>query len=129
MKKFITAVIVLLFAAGFAYAKDYTVMKKTGDYTVNVKMDKNPPVTGNNRMEISIQDKAGAYVTDAIVTVEYAMPAMSGMPAMNYNSMTELKDKLYLATLNFSMSSAWNVNIKFIRNGKTQSVKFNVDVS
>jgi hypothetical protein len=129
MKKIMMVVIVLLFTAGFAYAKDYTVSKKTGDYTVNVMMDKNPPVTGDNKMEITIKDKAGAYVTDAIVTIEYTMPAMTGMPAMNYNSMTELKNKFYLATLNFSMSGAWNVSIKITRSSKTQSVKFNVDVS
>ena len=129
MKKFITAVIVLLFAAGFAYAKDYMVMKQAGVYTVHVKMDKNPPVTGENRMEITIQDKAGADETDVTVIVEYTMPAMPGMPAINYKSTTELKDKQYTANLNFPMSGAWGVNIKITRAGKTQSVKFNVDVS
>jgi hypothetical protein len=129
MKKLITAVIVLLFAAGFAYAKDYTVMKQAGDYTVHVKMDKNPPVTGENKVEIAIQDKAGADVTDATVAIEYSMPAMPGMPAINYKSATELKDKQYIATLNFSMSGAWNVSIKITRAGKTQSVKLNVDIS
>jgi hypothetical protein len=129
MKKFIIALFVLLFTAGFAYAKDYMVTKQVGDYTIIVKMDKNPPVTGENRMEIIIQDKAGADVTDAIVAIEYTMPGMPGMPAMNYKSATELKDKQYTATLNFSMSGAWNVNIKITRTGKTQSVKFNVDVS
>jgi hypothetical protein len=129
MKKLITALIMLLFAAGSVYGKDYTVTKQSGDYTVNVKMDKNPPVAGDNRMEIRIQDKIGAEVTDATVIVEYSMPAMPGMPAMNYKSTTELKDKQYMAKINFSMSGAWNVNIKITRAGKTHSVKFNVDVS
>jgi hypothetical protein len=128
MKKLITVLVILLVAAGLVYAKDYTVTKQSADYTVNVKMDKNPPVAGSNKTEITIKDKAGAYVTDAIVTIEYAMPAMPGMPAMNYSSMTELKDKAFLATINFSMSGAWNVTIKITRTGKTQSVKFNVDV-
>jgi hypothetical protein len=129
MKKLLTYLIILLFAAGPAAAKDYAVTKQAGDYTVNVKMDKNPPVSGDNRMEITIQDKSGAYVTDAIVSIEYAMPAMSGMPAMNYRSTAQLKDKAYLATVNFSMSGAWNVSIKITRAEKTQSVKLNVDVS
>ena len=59
MKRFATALIILLLAAGFVYAKDYTVMKKAGNYTVQVKLDKNPPVTGQNKMEISIQDDKG----------------------------------------------------------------------
>jgi hypothetical protein len=129
MKKFIIALFILLSAAGFAYAKDYTVTKQAGDYIVNVKMDKNPPVTGENRMEISIQDKAGVNMTDATVAIVYSMPAMPEMPAINYKSTTELKNKQYTTTLNFSMSGAWSVNIKITRAGKTQSVKFNVDVN
>src|SRR4030042_2352866 len=128
MKKILISLIIILSVAGLASAKDYMVMKQAGDYTVSVKIDKNPPVTGDNKMEITIQDKTGAEVTDAIVAIEYTMPAMPGMPAMNYKSTTELKDKQYTATLNFSMSGAWNITIKIARAGKTQSVKFNVDV-
>jgi hypothetical protein len=47
---------------------------------------------------------------------------------MNYKAATEMKDKKYTATLKFSMSGSWGVNIKIIRAGKAQSVKFNVDV-
>jgi hypothetical protein len=129
MKRFAAAVVILLFVAGFAYAKDYMIIKKAGNYMVHVKIDKNPPVTGLNKMEIGIQDTMGADVTDAKVVVEYGMPAMPGMPAMNYKTKSELKNKKYLATLNFSMSGAWNVVVKILRAGKTQSVKFNVDVS
>ena len=129
MKRFAAAVVILLFVAGFAYAKDYMIIKKAGNYMIHVKIDKNPPVTGLNKMEIGIQDTIGADVTDAIVSVEYGMPAMPGMPAMNYKTKSELKNKKYLATLNFSMSGAWNVVVKILLAGKTQSVKFNVDVS
>jgi len=129
MKRFATALIILLLAAGLAYAKDYMVMKKAGNYMVHVKLDKNPPVTGENKMEASIQDAAGAYVTDARVVVEYGMPAMPGMPAMHYKTKAELKNNQYLATLNFSMAGAWYITIKITRAGKTQSVKLNVDVS
>ena len=129
MKKFTTALIILLLAAGLVYAKDYTVMKKAGSYTVEVKLDKNPPVTGQNKMEISIKDDKGGNVTDATVVVEYVMPAMPGMPAMNYKAKAELNGSRYLANVNFSMSGAWAVNIKITRAGKTQAVKLNVDVS
>jgi hypothetical protein len=129
MKKLLTAIMVLLFVAGIAYAKDYTVTKQAGDYTVQLKMDKNPPVAGDNNINIAIQDKTGVDVTDATVEIEYTMPAMMGMPAMNYKATTELKDKKYIGTLNFSMSGAWGVNVKITRAGKTQSVKFNVDIS
>jgi hypothetical protein len=80
-------------------------------------------------MEISIKDDKGVNVTDAAVVVEYVMPAMPGMPAMNYKAKTELSGSRYLANVNFSMSGAWAVNIKITRAGKTQAVKLNVDVS
>ena len=129
MKKFITALLILLIATGFAFAKDYTVVKKAGDYTVQIKMDKNPPITGPNKMEISIKDEKGGNVTDATVTVDYGMPAMPGMPAMNYKAKAELSGSRYVAKVNFSMSGAWGVNIKITRAGKMQLVKLNVDVS
>jgi hypothetical protein len=129
MKRFAMALIILLLAAGLVYAKDYVVMKKAGSYTVQVKLDKNPPITGQNKMEISIKDDKGGNVTDATVVVEYSMPAMPGMPAMNYKAKAELNGSRYLANVNFSMSGGWAVNIKITRAGKTQVVKLNVDIS
>ena len=129
MKRFTTALIILFLVVGLVYAKDYMVMKKAGSYTVEVKLDKNPPITGPNKMEINIKDDKGGNVTDATVVVEYVMPAMPGMPAMNYKAKAELNGSRYLANVNFSMSGAWAVNIKITRAGKTQAVKLNVDVS
>jgi hypothetical protein len=79
-------------------------------------------------MTVGIKDGAGKDVTDATVTVDYGMPAMPGMPAMNYKASTNLKSTLYTATLNFSMSGAWTINIKIAKAGKTQTVKLNVDI-
>lgn len=129
MKRIAAVLVILLLAVGLVYAKDYVVQKKAGNYTVEVKLDKNPPVAGLNNMEISIKDEKGGKVTDATVTVDYGMPAMPGMPAMNYKAKAELKGNRYLASVNFSMSGAWNINVKIIRGGKTQAVKLNVDVS
>jgi YtkA-like len=129
MKRITIIIFVVLLAFGFAYAKDYTVSKKAGSYTVQMRMDKNPPIAGENNIAISIQDAAGADIVDAAVTVEYSMPAMPGMPAMNYKTKTDAKSKKYTATVDFSMSGAWSINVKITRAGKTQSVKFNVDVS
>jgi len=128
MKKLIgIAVSVILLIAGIAYAKDYEVKKKTGVYDVEIKIDKNPPAVGKNNMEIEIEDAAGKYVTDAKVMVEYSMPAMSGMPAMNYKADAELKGEGYKATMDLSMSGSWNVTVKITRGDKTSKVKFSVD--
>jgi hypothetical protein len=128
MKRLAFIICVLFLAVGLADAKDYEMTKKTGEYTVLVTIDKNPPVTGRNNMAVGIRDGAGRDVTDAVVAIDYIMPAMPGMPAMNYKAGASLKDKRYLATLNFSMPGPWSIAVKITRGGKTQSVKLNVDV-
>ena len=129
MKKLVLAVMLVLLVAGTAAAKEYEVSKKAGDYNVVVTMNRNPPTTGNNNLTISIKDGAGADVTDAKVSVDYSMPAMPGMPAMNYSAKAELaaKEKEYKAKVNFSMSGSWNIVIKILRGDKTTPVRFTVD--
>ncbi len=121
-------VLMMVLVAGFVQAKDYEVQKKAGEYAVTVKMDKNPPVVGDNIVTIAVKDAANADVKDAKVVVEYSMPAMPGMPAMNYKADTHFMDNLYQTKINFSMNSAWNIVVKITRGGKTASVKMNVDV-
>lgn len=130
MKKIILIVLAMVFAfnIGMAQAKDYEITKKAGNLAVIVKIDKNPPVTGINKMDIAIKDAAGKDVTDAAVSIDYTMPPMPGMGAMNYKAKASLKGGHYLANLNFSMAGPWSVNIKINRGGKTQAVKLNVDI-
>ena len=128
MKRIALIVCALLLAVGLAYAKDYEITKKSGDYTVQIKIDKNPPITGENKMDITIKDTTGKNVTDATVDINYGMPAMPGMGAMNYKTTAGLKDDRYLAAINFSMAGPSYINIKITRSGKSQSVKLNVDV-
>jgi hypothetical protein len=115
-------------AAGMAAAKSYELQKKSGDYTLDIRLDKNPPVVGDNLMELTIKDTDGKAVTDAKVAVNYTMPPMSGMAPMNYKTDAVLKGEKYQATLKFSMSGSWNVEVKISRADKTTPVKFNVDV-
>ncbi|MEW6615360.1 MAG: FixH family protein [Thermodesulfobacteriota bacterium] len=127
MKRLALFSMVLLLMGGIAYAKDYEVKKTAGEYDVEIKIDKSQPVVGNNNIEIGIKDASGKYVTDAKVRVEYSMPAMPGMPAMNYKTDTVLKGYKYRATINLSMSGSWNTSVMITRGGKITKVKFNVD--
>jgi hypothetical protein len=127
MKKFIVFAVVLLLSAGVGYAKDYEVQKKTGEYDVKVMIDRNPPVVGDNNVMIEIKGAAGHHVKDAQVKVEYSMPAMPGMPPMNYKSEAVLKGDSYQTTMGLSMAGSWNVTVKITREGKTSSMKFTVD--
>ncbi len=127
MKKLVLTLMILFLAVGVAFAKDYEITKKAGDYTVQIRMDRNPPVVGANQIAIGIKAKADD-VTDATVLVDYGMAAMPGMPAMNYKAKTDLTDKKFHGKLNLSMSGPWFINVKITRAGKTQTVKLNVDV-
>ena len=127
MKRLAVVAVVLLLTAGVAFAKDYEIAKKAGGYNVEVKIGNNPAVVGNNDFEVQVKDASGKNVTDAKVVVEYSMPAMPGMPAMNYKAPAELKGAGYKGKMNFPMSGSWSVAVKIIRTGKTTTMKFMVD--
>ncbi len=127
MKKVLMVFMAVLLITGLVYAKDLEVKKKTSSYEVEVKIDKNPPVVGKNNIEVEIKDAQGKYVTDAKVQVEYSMPAMPGMPAMNYKADAKLDGYEYKAVIEPSMSGARNIAVKITRGGKTETVKFNID--
>jgi hypothetical protein len=127
MRKLTIIVTVLLLTAGAVYAAN-TIIKKAGEYTVAVTIDKNPPITGKNNVDILVKDKMGMAVTDAKTVVEYSMPAMPGMPAMNYKADAELKGETYKAVISPSMAGSWNVAIRVSRAGKTDTARFTIDV-
>src|SRR5208283_2263273 len=127
MKWLMVLVLAVILAAGVVYAKDYEVTKKAGEYNVLVTIDKNPPVVGNNNVTVTVKEAAGTYVTDAKVKVEYSMPAMPGMAAMNYKADATLSGQTYSAIMNLPVSGSWSAAVKITKGGKTSSVKFNVD--
>lgn len=127
MKRVITVAMVILFSAGVVYAKGYEITKKAGEYDVTVTFDRNPPVASDNAVSVAIKDASGKVVKDAQVKIEYSMPAMMGMPAMNYKADAKLDGDSYKANLGLSMSGSWNVAIKIARAGKTVTMKFTVD--
>jgi len=127
MRKLAMVGIVFVLMVGVVFAAN-TITKKVGDYTIDFTTDKNPPVMGKNNVDVVVKDKAGAAVKDAKVVVEYSMPAMPGMPAMNYKSTAESKGDKYAAVIEPSMAGPWNVAVKITRGGKTDTARFTLDV-
>jgi nitrogen fixation protein FixH len=119
--------LLLFFVAGVGHAKDYEANKKVDGYDVTLRIDKSQPVVGDNTLTAEIKDSAGNIVKDATVKADYSMPAMPGMPPMNYKAEMELKGSLYTAKLNLSMSGSWNIAVKITRSGKTSTVRMTVD--
>ena len=127
MKRLAIFVMALLLIAGVVYAKDYEVNKKAGDYNVLIKIDKNPPIAGENNLEIAITDASGKAIMDAKVVLNYSMPAMPGMAAMSYKINADLKGTVYKAKVDYSMSGSWNNEVRITQGGKTVSARFTVD--
>jgi inner membrane protein involved in colicin E2 resistance len=119
--------LLVVLVAGTALAKENTVQKKAGDYSVEIKMDKDTPVVGSNNVEIVIKDKAGKAVTDAKVLVTAAMPAMPGMPAMENKADAKLDGGKYKAKIDLSMGGSWNMSVRITQGGKTATAKWTVD--
>jgi hypothetical protein len=127
MKKLLLIGMAVLLSANVVFAKDYEVKKKAGEFDVVVTIDKNPPVTGDNGVTVSVKDAGGKVVKDAKVVVDYSMPAMPGMPAMNYKADAVQKGDEYKAVMNLSMAGSWNITVKISAGGKNGSMKFTID--
>ena len=112
---------------GIAYARSYEAKKMTGDYEAEVKIDRSPPVVGDNNIEIAVRDVRGKPVTDAKILVNYYMPPMPRMAPMNYTTDAKLKGEKYRAKMNFIMSGPWIIAIKMNVGGKMSTAKFNVN--
>jgi hypothetical protein len=112
---------------GIANPKGYELKRKAGGYETEVKIDKYPPVLGDNKIEIEIKDNEGNRVTDAKVLVNYYMPPMPRMAPMNYIIDAKLNGEKYKATMNFIMTGPWVIAIKINHAGKMSTAKFNVD--
>jgi len=119
--------VLLVLTPSIANPKGYEVKRNAGEYEAEVKIDKYPPVLGDNNMEIEIKDAEGKLVTDAKVLVNYCMPPMPRMAHMNCTTDGKLKGEKYKATMNFIMSGPWIIAIKISHAGKISTAKFNVD--
>jgi len=121
------AVLLVVLVAGTAFAKENVVQKKAGDYSVEIRMDKETPVVGSNNVEIVVTDKAGKAVTDAKVLVSASMPAMPGMPAMENKADAKLDGGKYKAKIDLSMGGSWNMSVRITQGGKSATAKWTVD--
>lgn len=120
-------ILTVLVVVPTAYSKDLELRKSAGEYDVGIRIDRNPPILGDNNMEVEIKDAAGSQIEDATVLVNYYMPPMPRMAPMNYTADAKLRGRKYKTTMNLIMSGPWVIAVKITRNGKTTTAKFNID--
>jgi len=79
VKKSIFLSFLFLFSINYsAHARGLEVQKRVDNYDVLIRLDKHPPVLGDNPLEVEIKEAGGKTVTDAKVLVNYYMPPMPG---------------------------------------------------
>jgi hypothetical protein len=127
MKKFLAFILTLCLVSGIAYGRGYEVKKKAGDYEAEVRIDRSPPIVGDNQIEIEVKDAHGKPITEARVMVNYYMPPMPRMAPMNFTTDAKLKGEKYTAKMNFIMSGPWIIAIKMNVGGKMSTAKLNVN--
>jgi len=81
--------------------------KTVGDTRSSSGSTKNPPVLGDNQIEVEIKDASGKVVKDAEVLINYYMPPMPRMAPMNYRVDARLKGDSYRAKMVLVMSGPW----------------------
>ena len=104
--------LLLLIQVTPAYGKNFAVRRTVDGYTLDVTINQNPPILGKNDLWVEIKDSAGKYVIDAMVTVNYFMPPMPGMPPMNYTVKASPRSSGYGTTMNLIMKGPWNIVIR-----------------
>jgi hypothetical protein len=120
--------LIISFMAGIAFAGSFMASKRAGTYLVGMQIDRNPPIIGDNHLEIEIRDASGAIVSNAKVMVNYYMPPMPRMAPMNYRTDATFRGGKYRTTMSLIMEGPWVIAVKVTLAGKTTTAKFNIDV-
>lgn len=128
MKKVLILALALML--GMATAQAAAFEKEAKYKATNIVMSAEKPlVVGNNTMKFAI-NKKGEAVRGAKVSVKAFMPAMPGMPYMEYKAdAKEVGNGVYEAVVNYSMGGTWQIHI-FITpaEGKKSRVKTSVNL-
>jgi YtkA-like len=127
MKNFMIVMITLALGLSLAQAKAFEQEAKFRSTKVHISSEQ-PLTTGVNTFVLDISKESKA-LEESKVDVRAFMPAMPGMPAMEFKAAAKSLGKgKYEVTLNIAMHGTWQVHI-FItpKEGKRSRVKTSID--
>jgi hypothetical protein len=129
MSRFVPFFLILssLVAVSPVRAGDLRMANRHGAYIIEIAINRNPPIVGDNRIEISITDGNGRRVSEAQVLVNYYMPPMPRMVPMNYTIPAKSKGATYQATMHLIMDGPWIIALKITLDGKMSTSKFHIN--
>ena len=126
IKNIVIIGLILLLSYATGHARGYEAKKKAGDYDIEIKIDRNPIILGDNHIEMEIK-RGGKTVKDAKVLVNYYMPPMPRMPPMNYKTYAKLKGEKYEALMNIIMTGPWIIVIKIYHGENPVTTRLSLD--
>jgi hypothetical protein len=121
-------ILLLMILVPMAHGRDFVVKRNLQGYTMEVSINRNPPILGKNDIKVEIRDSLGKHVVDAPVKVNYFMPPMPGMAPMNYTVKASPHDTGYGATMDLIMKGPWNIVIRADVAGKPIRMTVLIDV-
>lgn len=98
--------------------KGYESEKTAGELVIMLEAGRYPLVKGKNAMSITVTDTAGKTVIDAAVQARYYMPAVPGMPPIEFNTAAVQKGKGYEFSANIPVQGAWKIDVLVTQPGK-----------
>jgi hypothetical protein len=93
----------------------------TEGVTIDFSSQPDPPKSGDNTIEVTVQQPDGTPITDAAVTAVFTMPAMPAMnmPAMRAEAkLAHVEGGRYQGMGQLSMAGTWNVTVTATRDGE-----------
>ena len=123
MKLFLIVILSLIISTSLLQAAAFEKEAKSRAIKVLINSDK-PLTTGSNTLTLNIT-KNGDVIQNSTVSVKAFMPAMPGMPAMEYKADAKQIDSgTFEATVNLSMHGTWQLHIVITPDeGKKSRVK------
>ena len=101
--------------------------KQSGDLTISLFSNPNPPIRGSNVFEAVITDVKGQPISDATVSLDIDMTNMShGKNVINASSSGEGR---YVGNIYFLMPGPWRVIVSIGRAGQINTIRFDFTVN
>lgn len=101
--------------------------KQSGDLLVWIFSDPNPPVRGDNALEVFVTDANGQPISDGTLSFDIDMTNMSH--GKNVVTASSLGEGRYGAEVHFLMPGPWRVIVDIERAGQTSAVRFDFMVN
>lgn len=101
--------------------------KQSGDLSVTIYCNNNPPIQGANIFEVFVVDTNSQPITDAKISYDIDMTNMSH--GKYVVEATSIGEGYYTGKVAFLMPGPWRVLVAIDRSGQTSTIRFDFKVN